>query len=249
MSPKSPSETHSWNWTAQKWTGNDRPYQNIRNEIDKALDNGKNAKQLIEQQKGVAEQHPNNPQCQYAWAYTAYRSLPPWAGSYAKLKQKPAGEALARLPATDCYNYSRLRFLLTMGYDTFDLRQVEVNARSAENLGRRLLQNHPSDLDVKYHLIDVDETILGRNPTDLTIKKRALYYSQEMIAAKPSHSNYRTLPASVYVTCWSQTNDPADARAAIASYRDYLRVAPPDEAFRAQAERLIKLLQDSLAKQ
>ena len=41
--------------------------------------------------------------------------------------------------------------------------------------------------------------------------------------------------------------EPADARAAIASYQDYLRLAPPNEEFRPQAENLIRVLREALA--
>jgi len=242
-----PSAAHVWDWTTQEWTQNDEPYHHIRTEIDQAIVMGKDPQSLLEQQKEIAKKYPNNPQAQFAWGYAAYTSLPRWAGSYAKQKQKPAADAVASLPATNCYNYARLRFLLPQDYHTSDQTQLQADARLVDALGQRLLHHDLKDIDVKYHLVDVDEVILGRNPTDLMVKKRALRYSQELIQAQPEHSNYRTLPASVYVTCWSQTNDPADARAAIASYQDYLHMAPPNEEFRSRAQYLIKVLQKGLA--
>lgn len=237
---------HLWDWTVQEWTGNDEPYRRIRTEIDQAIAMGKDPQELLKQQKQKAQQYPNNPQAQFAWGYAAYVSLPQWAGSYAKLKQKSVADAVASLPATECYNYARLRFLLPLDYPTSDQTQIQAKARLVDALGQRLLHRDLNDLDVKYHLIDVDEMILGRDAADFAVKKRALQYTQEMIRARPHLSRYRTLSASVYVTCWSQTNDPNDARAAIASYQDYLRIAPRDEEFRPQAENLIKMLQEAL---
>ena len=237
----------SWDWTTQEWTGNDKPYQRIRAEIDQSLAIGKDSQKLIEQQKEIAQKYPNNPQAQFAWGYATYTSLPQWTSSYEEWAHNPITDAIASLPATNCYNYARLRFLLPLDYFNTNEAQIVANAHLVDALGQRLLQHNPNDLDVKYKLIDVDVSILGRSPTDLAVKNRALLYSQEMIQAKPQLSRYRTLPASIYVTCWAHTNNPADARAGIASYEDYLRIAPPDEEFRPDAQRLIKMLQDALA--
>jgi len=237
-----------WDWTTQTWTGNNAPYQRIRTEIDQAIARGEDPQELLNQQKGVAQQYSDNPQAQFAWGYVAYKSLPPWHSEYENGKpQKVAALALAKLQATDNYDYVRLRFLLPPDYHTSDLTQLEAKERLLDSLGQRLLQYAPNDADVKYRLLVIDGGILDRNASDLVVKKRALQYAQELIQEKPNVSRYRTLPGGIFTTCWSHTNSATDARAAIASYQDYLLNAPPNEEFRPQAQYLISVLQNALA--
>lgn len=241
------SAAHQWDWTSQAWTGSDTSYQQIKAQIDRAVTVGNDPQRLLKRQAEVARQHPNNPQAQFAWGYAVFVSMPQWGGDYEHNKAQAApSEALAKLPAADSYEYTRLRFLLIPVIPYANAGQSRSDQRHLDSLGQRLLQHDPADYEVRYKLVHVEEAVLAWKPFDPAVKARALQYAQQLIQAKPAVDAYRSLPAGIYITCWTQTNDPADARAAIASYQDFLRIASPSNEFRPFAKHLISVLQDAL---
>ncbi len=242
------SSAHQWDWTTQAWTKNDRPYQQIKVQIDKAVALGNDPQQLLARQAKIARQHPHNPQAQFAWGYATFVSLPQWGGDYEHNKRQTApAEAMAALPITDSYEYARLRFLLIPLIPYANAVQSRSDQRHWDSLGQRLLQQNISDYQVRYKLVDVEIAVLAWKPFDPVVKARALQYAQQLIQEKPTVDAYYSLPAAIYITCWTQTNSPAEARAAIASYQNFLKVSSPGNDFRPTAKELIGVLQKALA--
>ena len=241
------SQDHAWDWTTQAWVGNDLPYQSIRTQIDQAIAQGSDPQRLLALQMDIARQYPNNPQAQFAWGYAAFVSTSQLGSSHKRQKVLaiPSG-AMANLPATDSYNYTRLRFLLTHLVPYANAVQSRSNQRLLEALGQRLLQHDTNDDATRYKLVQVEIAILGWKPFDPLVRARALKHAQELVQAKPDTMAYQVLPGDINTACWAQTNDPNDARAGIASYQAFLKVAPANDEFRPTAKELIGVMQKFL---
>ena len=63
-------------WAKLPLTGNDTPYVKIVSEIDKAMQAGVTAKALRNRYGLEAQQKPDDPQAQFAWAYASWKALP-----------------------------------------------------------------------------------------------------------------------------------------------------------------------------
>lgn len=242
------SSAHRWDWTTQAWTNNDQPYQQIKAQTDRAVMLGNDPKQLIVRQAKIARLHPHNPQAQFAWGYATFVSLPQWGSDYEHIKRQTApAEAMAALPVTDSYEYTRLRFLLAPITPYPNAVQPRSDQRYLDSLGQRLLQQDTSDYEVLYELICVEIAVIAWKPLEPAVKARLLKYAQELIQAKPKVDAYYSLPAAIYITYWTQSNSPDDARAAIAAYQNFLKVSSPGNDFRPTAKELIGVLQKALA--
>jgi len=58
-------------WVDRAWTGDNKPYHEIRTNIDNAILSGKSADDLRQEYGLIAQQKPNDPKAQFAWAYAA----------------------------------------------------------------------------------------------------------------------------------------------------------------------------------
>lgn len=222
-----PYRPSSWTWTKESWTGDERPYRTIRDNIDKSIRSGQeNPDALLARHKASAQKQPSDPQALFRWGYAAY-----WASSkshgYNEKREKFDGvlEAFAKAPSPHSYEYARLRFLVEAAtHPVFPLIPV----------GERLLERDPQDLSVKYQL----RKLLSWSPS-LENKRRALQYSLEMVRSHPKHPTYHAALGMVYLELWYTTRDPIHADKAINAYKQYLRLAPPRDEFLEAAKRLI----------
>ena len=160
------------------------------------------------------------------------------AGYFLNMKFKnPKGEAAMRqalrameqLKPPNSYNFTRLRFLLTARRGRFQ----ELKA-----VGVKLAQRDPNDYDVRYLLVN-----LLRPELNAEDKKLALHLLDEMKQIEPDRPSLQSVEGGVYFRLWLKNRDEGNRKLALAKYRRFLQVAPPDNSFRPQAELIIAQLE------
>ncbi len=220
-----------WAWAAQPWTGDDKPYQQIRKNIYNEIASGQNAEELLARYKAQAEAKPADPQAQFAWAYAALRlsAFPGRQDTKVDLTGLP--DALAGAPYPRTYDYARIRFLAQAS-----LRPMG----QLEELGKRLAQRDPADVPVKFRLIQVLRQI--PSPPE---NAQAVRLAEEFVKSDPQQLIYRATLANVYEDAFVDFGSKkSSGDKAIAAYQEYLRLASPDDPNREGVERTIKGLQD-----
>jgi len=203
-----------WDWASAPWTGDDKPYQKLREDIRLVV--AKDAQPLLDQYKAEAEAKPKDPLAQFAWGYAALRTPALVGHENVTVDVSGLPDALAAAPFPRTYNYARLRFLAQA--------QVRPNAQ-LEDLGRRLLKRDPTDPAVMYQQIRVLEQT-GAKPQNT----EALGLAKTLVEAYPSQLAYLQKLANVYDETYIDSGfHKEDAEKAIATYEKYLRLAPPDD--------------------
>ncbi len=218
-----------WDWATAPWTGDDKPYQKLRQDIYKQLVAAKDVQPVLDRYKTEAKAKPNDPLAQFAWGYAALRT-PALAGHenvVIDVSSLPDELAVAPFPRT--YDYARLRFLAQA--------QVRPNGQ-LEDLGRRLLKHDPYDPAVIYQQINVLEQIPAR-PQNV----EALQLANKLVEAYPSQLAYLRKLGNVHQESYMDFGfHKADAEAAIAVYQKYLQLAPPNDPSRVGIKRTIKVM-------
>lgn len=238
--PSSPPHTaqrwglfHPDGWMAEKWTGDDKPYQKIRANIDKALSAGENPDRLAVAYEQKAQLHLKNPQAVYAWAYASWRAIKSTThdNNYNRLARVIV--AMAELPSPKTYEFTRMHFLA--------LAWVTERAE-LKDVGLRLLQQNPNDYSVKYQASGIlTITFTGQD------KVLALKYAQDLIQMRPNTADPYGLLGSIYLRSYDQnhTKNKEDGEKAASAYEEYLKRAPANDPWRSQAESLIKSIRQS----
>ena len=206
-------------WQQETWSSDDKPYQQIRQEVEASFTSGKPAVQLAEEYRKEAQNNPKSPLAQFHWAYAIWKTLTPTSSSAEKQTNGiGAFFTLAYTLSPDTYNYARLRYLLSYQYQNGDQTV----------LGERLLQRDTQDAEVKAHLA-LDYT--GK-PYSLASKTRAIQLSREMIQANPKCSRCYAIRAEAYYTAYYENGrHRKDGLAVIAALKEYLSLAKPNEYF------------------
>ncbi len=218
-----------WDWASSYWTGDDKPYQKLREDIYNRLVAAKDAQSLLDQYDAEAKAKPKDPLAQFAWGYAALRT--PALAGHESVTVDVSGlpDTLAAAPFPRTYNYARLRFLAQA--------QVRPNAQ-LEDLGRRLLKRDPTDPAVMYQQISVLEQTPARPQNT-----EALRLAKRLVEAYPSQTAYLQKLGNVYEEGYMDFGfHKADADAAISVYQKYLQLAPPDDPARAGIERTIAVM-------
>lgn len=234
----------SYAWARAPWTGDDKPYQQIQKETDIALTSGLPVDNLLQQNKILAKQKPDDPQAQFGWAYVAWKAINTPRSPYDwQVSTKKIYGVLTQAPSPKSYTYTRLQYL------------VARHSPDLTGVGERLLEHTPNDEEVMFRLcddyIEMFSSISGRTHTktvDSIAKGRALALANKLIDDKPTSAKYYSMLAAVYVSAWEISRNPDDAAKALAAYQTYLKLAPPDDTFRPQAKNIIGLLQRHLSR-
>lgn len=210
-------------WANRSWIGDNKHYQQIRASIGTSIKQGQSADALRQQYGIAAQQKPQDPTAQYAWAYAAWiasRSRTIFSGkAYDDLWG--VREAMAAVPDPHTYDFYRLRFLFGGGPKLLPL-------------GMQLLQVDPQDIDVKVGVIR------------MTLDKPSARAScRQLIDAYPENPRFRSLLADIYVSAWEKSRDESDRQKAIAATNDFLKMSPPDDKRLGDAQYLLKLLSTS----
>ena len=221
-----------FSWTREAWTGDDKPYQQARTEIEGQFIDAKNPELLLQNYKTDALKSPHDTLAQFRWACAAY--------TYASKKtvKDEVGFrilpsvilALASVPSPHTYDYDRLRFLI----QSFAI----VVPYQLKSIAERLLKKNPEDALVKYAL-----AALLNNSNNSRDRVMAMVYAQQLVNKYPKDAKYYSLLAGFAYTTWFRSKTQTDANKAIAAYQRYLDIAGPDELFRENAQFYVKDIQ------
>ena len=230
-SPFYPEEAGAANadqrWVSEKWIGDERPYMAIKGELDAALAGGTSATTLVTQYGDKARASMMDQKAQFAWAYATQLQAESGRG----IVQPTALYGLRRATEADCYPVARLRFLLT--------QELESNNDHLylATVGHRLLKRDPNDRMVRRALIQA----LSSRPAGLP---EALKLAQEDVALAPTKPGRHVTLAGVYETlyAYSRGRNATYRQRTIQEYQAYLKYAKPDDSFRPQAVRLVKVM-------
>jgi len=226
---------NAFSWRHETWTGDDKPYQNVRRTIDAAIAIGKSPERVVLQYEAEAGKNKKSSLEQFRWAYALWKIGLRGATS----EQREADDnnnrgaffALAKIASPNTYNYARLRYL------------VSYSSGEQTMLGERLLQRDASDQEVKAHLA-LDYTTPGLEPFNSKAKTRGIELAKDLIQSEPKEPrNYAILAEVYYTAYYINGHHRQDASATIAALRKYLTLAKPNQYFYEQAKSRIFDLQ------
>jgi hypothetical protein len=227
-----------WDWTKEKWDGNEKMYRDMRLAIDKQIKQGANPIELARQYQKQARSWTDSPG-QYRWAYAAYeaarkRGFPERDEALKGISMEDIRQALDQAADEEAsarnYEYARLRFLA--------FARVWPESRLAP-MGERLLRRNPEDYEVRYWTIQV------QSPTTDPDGKVMLSHVNWILKNMPSNPMGHYLLGEAYSRIWMSTWDKNDSDKAIAAYNSYFQRVPQDHRYRKSAERRIKLIHTS----
>lgn len=219
-------------WCNAPWTGDDRPYAHLRADIEREATDGEKAVALMRQNGAQLAKEPHDFQAQFAYYYAAYLAVILPGGLTTPQDRDRLGNlylAIGRVPYPRTYNYARLAFLLAVqGFPAPELKP----------LGLRLMHQDPNDYRTTYSTIPV--LLMTNKPSDRAL---ALTIAQGLVNRYPEKPSVYGQLAAVHYAMWFTNKNPAEAKEATVYYREYLRRAPADDPFRAEAERLIAVME------
>lgn len=223
-------------WANEPWSGNNKPYQQVRSDMERALASGQDMESLRIKYGLLAQQHPDNPVAQLQWAYAASMSITHKTdGGKAQGKMYGVAEALAHVRSPRAYDYARERFLIEVWFD---------RTNGLENLGERLLAHSPADYNVQYDYIRV----LNWSPRP-NARQKAIAQAEQLIGRYPHKPSPYTLLAGIYTERWWNTHDKGDANKALAYFQKYLQLAPPAYTHREDVKRVMASIRKEMAAQ
>ncbi len=219
-------------WMIEAWTGDNRPYHQIRAEADKVNNNPQSLDSTAKRLESDIERNPSDPKREYHWAYVTYK-LAIASNPRDENKLVLSRDALHRANPPHSYDYTRLRFLIEATLF------VGPQFNNFIAVGKRLMQRDPNDAEVKYQMV----RILGDSPRAAD-QNTAVAYAESMVRQHPERGNYHANLAGAFLSRWLLSRNHSDAEKAMAEYQQYLKIAPPDASFRSQAERMIKSIRE-----
>lgn len=226
--PPNIAERTKWDWTNDKWTGDSRPYEAARRQIDQAVARGQNLEILIQKYRTAVEQGPRirhnagvfyDPLLCYQWGYAAWKTITPSSllSEQAKHLSGVSG-ALASTESPHTYEYSRLRFFVAAWH---------IPSSHLQGIGVRLVRHTPADLDVKYQMTRVlSQSVTPKN------NHLALSYAKDLVRLRPKRPSSYAALGSVYQDSWLFLDNKADAPKALAAYQHCLALMPPSTEWR-----------------
>lgn len=137
------TQSESWKWAAEAWTGDDAPYRAARAAIDQAANSKDTLAAAFAHNKAAALKDPNNPLAVFRWGYAAYLFTKKQTRLEGFKTLEGLHDAFEDAPSPHAYDYDRLRFLVEEWY---------TSNREATALGQRLLTVNKDDYDVEYRL-------------------------------------------------------------------------------------------------
>ncbi len=230
--------TDTISWFSVPWTGNDKPYQKIKAEIDQRVAQGQDLEPLIKRYKNEAEKGSQssfpvrpNPMATYGWAYAAWKTITPNSSKADQMKHlEGVRDALNTVIFPKTYEYARLKFLFSgYYYDSIDpLRPV----------AKKLLLRNPSDYDVKYEFV----RLLGQSASAADIQE-SISYATDLVKADPNRFSAYLALGGAYLFSYHYLNKSENKTKALAAYQKYLDISPPTNEAREEIKRLMSDLQ------
>ena len=216
-------------WGLVSWKGDNRPYHQIRTNIDRLVAQGKKPAYLLPNAYRLAQQDLRNPKAKFTWIYTAYQTM---------RQNRPVNpqkvqallDAMNEDGSPQVYDWTRLQFLLHI--ENYTSPDILIP------IGERLLRHDPKDYFVKYALT----VPLGESQQPMN-NQRAIEYAQDLIRMNPKSSQYRSGLGQAYYSIWRRTRNSLHRQRAIAEYQMFLKLAPQDDYLRPDVKRVIARLQ------
>lgn len=234
-------EVPRWNehlWLTAPWTSDGTSYRRIQADIDATIKRGTSPVALADKYRKQALANRLDRQAQFTWAYATQKVFEAHLGPadpYALHMLALMDPTNVRTGvATSVYEYERLRFLLTQEALSNDKNHAEVTP-----LGRRLLARNPGDEMVRINLI----YMLMGYPQGVS---DALRMAQDWVAQDQTNGVRHAALAAVYdaIGAYSRGRNRVAINKAIAEYKEYLRLAPPNHYHRKRVTLLIRALQE-----
>jgi tetratricopeptide (TPR) repeat protein len=216
-------------WESERWTGDDRPFAQVRLSIDRLFNAKVDAQPFVSQYQALAKVNPRDALDQFRWAYAVLKQ-----GDIPHPVHRDTSEitiALADAVQPHTYNYTRMRLLF------------QYAGPKELGLFERLLARDPSDDRVKsIYAFILSETKLKKDD-DKAVS------IEEAIVAEGRYSPvcYRDL-SDIYYDVGYNENDPSFYKKSIAASREYLARTPDYDWTRAAVEHSISYLEGQLSK-
>ena len=233
-----PLATPSSDWMHEAWTGDEVLYRKLRANVYQVSRSGHTPSDWVTQYATIAQERPNNPASQFAWAYAIYRTHFRDQRLVKAKEYSNAVQALASVNSPHTYEFARLRFILTAS--------VGGNIYPLKVIGERLILHSPNDVEVKSRMIDVlDDSLSDAD------KHQALLYAKQVIQTDPTSTyGYGALAWTHYVI-YLKSHRLEDGDNAINACQQCLQHMTLDDPARPSTERFLKLIltmQSNLAK-
>ena len=224
------SQTQQWAWMLEKWKSNSYPFSQLQKAIEAELGDTKpnQAKKVLEVHAKSFASKPQSSIELFRYAAALYLCSKYEGQSSSHRELFLVSQRFASVQSPGNYYYSRIRFLITL--KTFP----HPNLR---RLAQRLLLRNPKDVDVLYQSLPLFD---ASQPDQ---KRQVFANLNTLRRLKPQSPALDSAEGGIYYRAWLSSKQPSDARMALAAYNRFLQIAPADEPFRAQAQRLIQQLQ------
>lgn len=210
-------------WLTQAWTGDDAPYVRMEREICGKIHAGRPAQTVLAQARAEATEYPLDFAPQVRWLYASTQ-----AASRTVDIDWRAIDAVAREDPGNLRAVARIRFAAGVMIDPNE------GHPDLDRLGERLLRADPNDRWVRLHLV-----------YDLASSRPSLPKAETMARAfvqkEPQNASAHSALAFVEETFWVVSGHRrVYAVGAIAEYKAFLRLAPPNDPFRHDAQYLVQ---------
>lgn len=211
-------------WTVEKWTPKaDAPFATQESLLQKASQ--PQLSSIASKQLAVTPQ----PVEIYRMGLAGYLLRMKYKDSKGEAAMQKAFNAMQQIKPSQSYHFTRLRFLLTARRGRYqELRAVGV----------RLAQRTPKDYDVRYLLVNLLRPEMS--PQDKTL---AFQLVEEMEKIQPNRPSLQSIQGGVYYRLWLKNRDKNNRQLSLTKYKRFLQLAPPDDSFRPQAQRIIAQLE------
>lgn len=200
-----------------------------RREIVAKIKSGTHIPAVLAEERLNAMEHPKDFAAQTRWLYAAILASPDG--------EDFDDQALAAVASLDPGNIAivaRSRWLAIM------LTQQNEDHPALQPMGERLMKVYPRDRNVRLHLI-YDLCAGKPGPTSVKPLARALALAQKWVKEEPSNPSSHSALGYVWETYYHGSGPKhLYAQRAIDEYKEYLRLAPPSDPFRHDAEILVK---------
>jgi hypothetical protein len=222
-------------WLNQPWAGDDTAYAALRKQIEESDSQGKLGG-LISVYEAQYDAQPKKLAVEFRYFYALWYNR---GRNDVKLDPRQANDMTIFIDAFDnlelprTYNYTRLGAMCDNRW---------ILAPSLFSFIQRLVNKDPDDLSAAMHRNDM-LAASGKPALQLD----AIQLANGLVAKYPDRPYIHSQQGFAYLERFLVTKDPAMAQSAIAGYRAYLDMAPPDGDFRHTAEFAISLIERRLA--
>ena len=221
----------NWDWTKEKWIGDDAPYIKAYKELAADYKTSE-PYELLDRCRAAYEKHPNDPMALYRWSLVSTwlpeRMQTTW-------NDTPLLKAYTKVPSPHNYTYT-LQHFLAEGKKIGEVNLIPV--------GKRLLQATPKYISIKTTLL-----VIMSASQRLEDQKQAVVYAEEMHRDYPDKIITLSYIGETYTSLWYSTQNREDAEHSIAAYEEYLRLTPATDSMIPWMKNLVTTLEQQIAEQ